>query len=102
MTTPNLTDAEREARAELLLRVPALQSDLGRELLGCYEAAIRTERDTAWRAAIEAVRKQEEGSHIGACQSPGECEGCFQLQAVEDWNAALSALADRMGVTPNE
>ncbi len=60
-----------------------------RAALDAYAAAIRTERDTAWRVAIEGMRKE----------MPDLRHDDRTRYAAAGWNAALSALADRMGVT---
>ena len=122
MTTPNLTDPERDAR-DFLARVEVAFKAASREgpgiglkLVAFVDAgaelntvdgadaltvldgvtgmdfhrllrsatAILASRDTAWLSAIEGMRKSEQfgGYPVGA----------------NPWNAALSALADRMGV----
>lgn len=51
-------DRVREARDELMLRVPGLSFELGR--LDAYAEAIRAECDAAWRAAIEGMRREHD------------------------------------------
>ncbi len=106
MTTPNPTAAERDARAlcDELYWIACSGQRMSDERLDAYRTTIRASRDTAWRAAIEGLRME----HTHGCNEARR-EYLRDAWADEDafecvcraavWNAALSALADRMGVT---